>query len=209
LPLPHEGADRGRDLLKSHGFAEHLVKFFSRTPQFLRRVSDPDQQIDNFASPKQMRRHDRINVRVGGRAPHEVKADTTPWSLLGFDHAAPPGCESHHASDMSRCRYDRQPMERLTVDADLGVKPAQRIFGTFDFVSVDAAIDNCNVDPALGMGKAQLVDDKSIEMRLRAPQMLSMQRGADCRLSHQAVRHRHHLGMLALLLPEPKFEAKC
>jgi len=61
------------------------------------------QEFDDFISPEKMRHHDRINVGVGGGVSQHVEADTTPWSLLGRDHATPFGSVTHDAFDMLRC----------------------------------------------------------------------------------------------------------
>ena len=68
-----------------------------------------------------MRHHHRIDVGVGAGGPNCVEANAASWSLFCFDDTAPFGRVGHHIINMPRGRNDRQLLERLPVNVDLGV----------------------------------------------------------------------------------------
>jgi hypothetical protein len=70
-------------------------------------------------------------------------------------------------------------LERLTVNTDLGVETIECVLRAFDFVPVQSAINDSDIDAASGMRKPKLIDHQGIWMRLESAQLRRMKRHTD------------------------------
>lgn len=113
-----------------------------------------------------MRHHDGIDFWIGGCVSQHMEADPPSRSLLGYGHPAPLWCFIHDARNMLRRGNDSQLLEGLAVNFDLARQPVERILGALDFVPMDTAVDDGNVNAASGVREAKFFDDKSIGLPL-------------------------------------------
>jgi hypothetical protein len=154
LAACHNGTDRGCEVAKRQGFTKHLVKLFSGPPQILCHISDLTQEINGLTTPEKMGHHDRINVWIGCGTSCDTKNDATSRPSLCLYHSTPlrgAGCNSW---DMLGGRNYCELLQCLSINANLGGQPIERILGTLDFVTMDATVNHRYIYATLRMSKA-------------------------------------------------------
>jgi len=119
LAAAHEFSDGRSDLAERHRLTQQLVKMLPWTTQFLWSEPDPSEQVKNFRSPKEVRQHDRINVRIHPSRSDRLQLYPATSALHHLNHAAPLWNTGYDLRQMSVSCNDSHLLKRLSINVDL------------------------------------------------------------------------------------------
>ncbi len=126
-----------------------------------------------------MREHEWINVRVQESSPmgREGNAATRPFDDLR--QTTPVWDDRSGRLKMSRSHDKGELLKGIRVNRDLPRKAVQRVTGAFDLIAVQIPVENCEIDAASGVDKAQLIDNQDVVTVNVMAQIAVLQRSSD------------------------------
>jgi hypothetical protein len=178
--LPNERAK----FFEVDGFGEVFIEDAAWLSEQGRRRFTFLQDFDHFRAPEEFGQGERIDRGVLSERLSGLEAYAAARSCRRHLDTPPRRHKGLGLVQVALTDNQSRPVQNQTVRGNLGRQPLKGVRIAFDFVAVQVAVHDRDIDPAGAMAQAQFVEHQRIGVAVMLLQHLPMQSLPDVSISH-------------------------
>jgi hypothetical protein len=152
-----------RDLADSEELADSIPNGSSRLPPEGGNGIARFEQVPRRIQPEELDQGSSVSARIPSAGPYPRKANAIGSYVDGLDRP-PRRNRRDRVVDMLAAHHEARSVEDARVQVDLAGQAAQGVAVRLDFVAVERAVDDRDIDAHLASAKAELLEERGVRV---------------------------------------------